>query len=118
MKNFMEFRQLHAYEADETRVENVATLLIKYSVCYKFLTICRQKSIIKKSGNGLGFDVCHLENSLENNGCEIYFDRFFNSVPLMIELLKIELNCGTLNINWKFLPPSIKNINLMNGCSA
>ncbi|GBO08469.1 hypothetical protein AVEN_256071-1 [Araneus ventricosus] len=45
---------------------------------------------IVKSENGLGYDVVMpLSKSLQEKSHEIYFDRFFTSIPLMVGLQKM-----------------------------
>ncbi|GBN57394.1 hypothetical protein AVEN_187383-1 [Araneus ventricosus] len=46
---------------------------------------------IVKSENGLGYDVVmRLSKSFQEKGHEIYFDRFFTSIPLMVDKFRCE----------------------------
>ena len=64
---------------------------------------------MKRSGKGLGYDVVfHLIECLKKPGHDLYFDRFFTSVDLMIDLNKKGLGaCGTGMPNIK-MPAEIK----------
>lgn len=74
-----------------------------------------KNSKMNKSSKGLGYDVVHhLTNSLKSKGHVIYFDRFFTSVDLMIDLQKRGLSaCGTVNTNRKKMPKEMKNVKLI-----
>lgn len=74
-----------------------------------FELYCGKKDGMKRSENGLGHDVViHMAKSLQNPGHEIYFDRFFTSIPLMLNLMKMgHYSCGTLMNNRKHLPLDI-----------
>lgn len=69
---------------------------------------------IPRSSKGLGYDVVmHLITPLKNRGHELFFDRFFTSVQLVHDLLKLGIfSCGTLMKNRKNLPIEIKNLKL------
>lgn len=73
-----------------------------------------RNSKVKRSGKGLGYDVVlHLTECLNKTGHHLYFDRFFTSVGLMIDLHKKGLeSCGTVMPNRVKMPAGIKNLKL------
>lgn len=73
-----------------------------------------RNSKMKRSGKGLGYDVVlHLAECLKKTGHHLYFDRFFTSVDLMVDLHKKGLGaCGTVMSNRKKMPSEIKNLKL------
>ena len=83
---------------------------------YNFDIYGGKKDNIKRTKKGLSYDVVmHLIKPLKNTGHEIFFDRFFTSVHLSEDLLKLGIyTCGTLMKNRKNLPNEIKTLKLLN----
>ena len=73
-----------------------------------------KNSHVERSSKGLGHDVVlHLTQCLKKSGHNLYFDRFFTSVDLMIDLYKKGLvACGTVMPNRKKLPKELKTLKL------
>ena len=71
----------------------------------------------KWNGFGLGESVvCEMVEDLFGGGHEVYFDNFFNSVPLMDFLKEKKVSaCGTIRSNRKGLPLLIKEKDLKKG---
>ena len=74
----------------------------------------RREANLGANGRGLGHRVVvDLASPFFNKNYHLYFDNFFTSLPLMEELL---LNhtyaCGTLRLNRRGLPASVKNTKL------
>nr|XP_042912958.1 piggyBac transposable element-derived protein 4-like [Parasteatoda tepidariorum] len=86
----------------------------RFGYVLNFEVYCGKNDKVPRSGKGLGYDVIqHLCECLKNPGHNIYFDRFFTSVPLVNDLLKKNTYCcGTLNLARKSLPQNIKSIKL------
>lgn len=86
----------------------------QFGYTWNFDLYSGKNSKLKRSGKGLGYDVVlHLTESLKKTGHHLYFDRFFTSVDLMIDLNKKGQGaCGTVMPNRKKMPPGIKNLKL------
>ena len=74
----------------------------------------RRENNVQANGRGLAHRVVvDLSTPFFNKNYHVYFDNFFTSLPLMEELL---LNntyaCGTLRLNRRGLPASVKNVKL------
>lgn len=71
----------------------------------------------KWGGFGLGESVvCEMVEDLFDGGHEVYFDNFFNSVPLMDFLKEKRVSaCGTIRSNRKGLPSLMKEKDLNKG---
>ncbi|KFM66377.1 PiggyBac transposable element-derived protein 4, partial [Stegodyphus mimosarum] len=90
----------------------LCTSHLGYTVNFELYAGKRDK--IVRSGKGLGYDVVtHLIKPLTIKGHELYVDRFFTSVQLMVDLLKYKFySCGTVMPNRKHLLPEIKTLKL------
>jgi hypothetical protein len=81
---------------------------------YDFNIYGGKKDAVQRSNNGLGYDVVmNLIQSLEAKYHTLYFDRFFTSTKLILDLLKKGMYaCGTVMKNRKHLPEEIKRLQL------
>ena len=73
----------------------------------------------KSSQKGLGFDIDWISQTYYDRAHQIYFDRFFTSVDLLIELLKNKTYaCGTVSTNRKGLPNQVNGKKVKPGHTA
>ena len=80
---------------------------------YNFLVYTGKSGDRDRHANGLGYEVVmSLSKQLLNQGYKLFTDNFYTSVKLFEDLLQNKTSaCGTILLNRKGIPASLKNVN-------
>ena len=102
------YKTIYATETCETGLQNLDAGRFSYRICFE--VHCYKGKTGNSVERGLGANVKRLTENLHNN-YHVYFDNFFMSIDLMLDLLRQgTYGCGTMRADRKGFPESLRRL--------